>query len=75
MKTVQGIVGQPLCTVTTYSDNYEDMRAEAHLSQKVGLSGCDLTKGKVNSARNASRRRLAAQGAEETKYFPIASDE
>lgn len=74
MKTIQGIVGQPLCTVITYSDEFEDTRAEAHLSQKVGLSGCDLTKGKVNSARNASRRRLASQGAEETKYFPITED-
>ncbi len=71
MKTVQGIVGQPLTTVTTYSEDYEDKRASSHLSGKVGLEGCELNKAVVNSARNSSRKRLASQGAEETKYFPI----
>lgn len=65
-----GIVGQPNTTVTTFNSDYDRNEAQ----KVVNNPDIDADYDKVLEGVTAKnmRVRLAIQGAEETRYFPIS---
>ena len=65
-----GIVGQSNVTVTSFSTEEEDRKA-SRSAMAHGATGERITETVSNTAVNQFKRRIASQGATETRFYPV----